>query len=170
MRPLLIVTGGLAAVLIVAAVVVAVLLIGGQPVSAPSDALFLTPSPSSAPTVISTPTPMPALPSTSALGPAATAVQSVAIPTPTATTAAATTSQGEAVPEEDIGPLLPPDGVALFGRISGGATSDTLRTTDRSSGQIRDIRIESSSYAIVMVPVLPDRGEPIVIETYTSPS
>ncbi len=72
--------------------------------------------------------------------------------------------------EEDIGPLIPPNGVALFGRISGASTSDTLRTTDRSTGQIRDIRIESSSYALVMVPVLPDRGEPIVIKTYTSPS
>ena len=94
------------------------------------------------------------------------------IPTPTATPAATTTvtPQGEAAPEEDIGPLLPPDGVALFGRISGGATSNTLRTTDRDSGEIRDIQIKSSSYAIVMVPVLPDRGEPIVIETYTSPS
>ena len=71
--------------------------------------------------------------------------------------------------EEDISPLLPPNGVALFGRISGASTSDTLRTTD-SSGQIRDIRIDSSSYALVMVPVLPDRGEPTVFQTYTSPS
>lgn len=77
----------------------------------------------------------------------------------------ASPSPAEVVSEEDIRPLIPPNGVALFGRISGASTSDTLRTTDRSTGQIRDIRIEGSSYALVMVPVLPDRGEPIVIET-----
>ena len=71
--------------------------------------------------------------------------------------------------DTDNGPLLALNDVAVFGRISGASTSDTLRTTDRS-GQISDIRIEGSSYALVMVPVLPDRGELVVIQTYTSPS
>jgi len=92
-------------------------------------------------------------------------------PTATATTAAAATPtpQDEVVAEDVIGSLLQPGGVVLFGRISGGSSSDSLRTTD-GSGQIRDIPLETSSHALVMVPVLPARGEPIVFQTYTSPS
>ena len=113
-------------------------------------------------TQIAAPSPTPVAASSSVPG---------SIPIPTGSPVeTASVSPGKVVSEEDIGPLLPPNGVALFGRISGASTSDTLRTTDRSTGQIRDMRIESSSYALVMVPVLPDRGEPIVIETYTSPS
>ena len=58
MRPFFIVTGGLVAVLIVVAVAVVVRLNGGQPVvPAPSNTFYLTPSPSSAPAVISVPSP-----------------------------------------------------------------------------------------------------------------
>jgi len=113
-------------------------------------------------TQIAAPTPPPLTTSSPAQG-------TTPIPA-TSSVETASVSQGDVVSEEDISPLLPPDGVALFGRISGASTSNTLRTTDRTSGQIHDIRIDSSSYALVMVLVLPDRGEPIVIKTYTSPS
>jgi len=73
------------------------------------------------------------------------------------------------VPESDIGTLLPPNSIALFGRVYGGSSSDKLRTTDLSGG-IHDIRLESNSYALVIVPILPELGEPIVFDTYTTPS
>lgn len=89
--------------------------------------------------------------------------------TPTAAAAPTPTPQDEVAAEDVIGPLLPPNGVVLFGRISGGSTSDSLRFTDRS-GQRHDIPLKSSSHSLVMVPVLPVRGEPIIFQTYTSPS
>ena len=73
------------------------------------------------------------------------------------------------VSDKDTGPLLSPNGVALFGRISAGSTSDLLRIIDQS-GQVRDIRLESESYALMMIPVLPELGDVIVFDTYTSPS
>ena len=113
-----------------------------------------------------TPTPVTVDQPTATATPAATDTR-----TPSQTQGDTPTASPTATPtiEPAPPPLLPPNGVALFGRITGRSTGDTLRTTDLS-GQIHDIRLESSSYVVAMVRVLPDRGELTVIETYTSPS
>jgi len=65
---------------------------------------------------------------------------------------------------------MPSSGVVLFGRVNAGSTSDSLRTVDSSTGRLHDIPLETSFYALVMVPLLPEVGQAIVFNTYTSPS
>ena len=125
----------------------------GEVDSSPSDSVS-SPDPQASVTTSATPKATPTLKSSPTPG---VTLADSALPTPTPTSEPAPTV------------LLPSNSTALFGRVYGGATSDKLRTTDKS-GQIHDIRLESSSYALVMVPILPSLGEPIVFDTYTSPS
>ena len=117
--------------------------------TAPLSTSAPTENPGPAPTLLAADPPMPTL---------VQAANSVPTPTP----------EVGVVAEDDVGPLLQPNNVALFGRISGEYTRDSLRTVT-PLGQVIHIPLESSSHALVMVSVLPARGEPIVLETFTSP-
>jgi len=76
-------------------------------------------------------------------------------------------------PDPEPGELLPKNTLALVMAVSGGSSSNTLKTVinDSTTGAMlgtKFIQLESSSKAVVLY--LPDTGESTVIVSYSSPS